>query len=241
MKVPSLYVYNYLFFLLFAIGCVHSVRGASESRELSGKSSQQKPPVKKSQGIAHIKEVMGKYRLSSGVSMSLRKRVYLALMEDEKTVEGQALLSKGRLRLELKRPDHSLLVISPETLWIESRFNGDIQVSKVSMSGKNRRKGLIGIFFDQESIWDGYRLVGVKTKKNSVEYVLKPTKKNRRPEAKKIKISIDRKAGVVDALTYWDDLDNRTAFLFKDVKFDIKPTADKFKYVPPKGVDVTEY
>lgn len=265
MKRLILKICNYLILLIFLSGCAYAESQQDKPEKNPSPDTQvvEKEPVasigskpgsqekkkaekkaarsKQRKGIEKIKSVLSRYRQTSGVSMSLKKTVYLALMETEKTSSGKAILSKGRFRLELEKPDKSLLVMSPETLWIENEFNGDIQVSKVSMSSQQRKRGLIGIFFDQTSIWDGYRLIKAKTDSGVTKYTLKPLKTNKTPEAEKVEIDIHKKKKKVVALTYWDELENKTTFEFKKVKFSQKFNDKEFRYTPPKGVEVTEY
>lgn len=264
MKKFGLMFIQLNFVLSFSVGCAAAAPQSEEKTtvaESSEKEGSLEKPVeekgskeiqkeekvpakivqKQQKAIGKIKEVLKKYRKSRGVTMDLTKKVYLALMDSEKQIKGKAFLSKGKFRLEQSEPEKSLMVMSPEVLWIENSFNGDIQISKVAMNGRARKKGLIGIFFDKTNIWDGYQIVKAKTRDEQKEYVLKPLKTNKEPEAQKVLVIIDMNKKQLQELTYWDELENKTTFSFENVKFGVALESNKFKYTPPKGAQVTEY
>ena len=250
----------YIVSVALLLGCVSAVHGEISSKakktqkldsvvlkrpskKKSSVGASNKKPLnrRREKGMERLKEILGNYRKSSGILMELKKEVYISLMEETKSYDGQLLLSKGRLKLEIVKPEKSLLIVDGNTIWLESQFDKNIQVSKLSTTGKDRKKGLIGLFFGETSIWDGYRLIKAQTKKNLTQYTMVPKTNNKKPEAEKIIVEIDKNKKFVTNLSYWDELENRTMYQFSKIDFKVEVKKDTFKYIPPKDAQITNY
>src|SRR6185437_9749016 len=81
-----------------------------------------------------IKGILKRYQQASAVKVELKKSVKLALLDEEKNSDGELLLSKGRMRLEITKPDPSTVIVNKNLIWIISptteELGGKTQVMK---------------------------------------------------------------------------------------------------------------
>ena len=252
--------YIYIFFMIFTVGCANLVSSSLASdaktakvvlvknKTKSLKTSNQtstigtkKETSKKQKGMDRIKDVLNRYRINSGITMVLKKNVYLSLLDETKKYLGTMRLSKGRLVIEINKPTISKIFVNGTNIWLENRLGKNIQVSKILSKNQMNSKGLIGLFFAKSSLWEGYQLVKATTKDRATRYTVIPKPNNKKAEAKKVEVVIVKSQKEILELSYWDELDNKTSFLFSNSKFNRKLKSSLFEYVPPANAEITSY
>ena len=211
----------------------------------SEKVKRKAPKVATQSDLQKIKNVIRRYRKAKSVKMRVKKKVVMSLLDREKKSEGKIFFSKGRLRMDIKKPDESMLLLLNDVIWVVNKLpkelGGKVQVAKVNTKGPKRKNAMIAFLFDSEEIWDEFVILEKNSKGQQSRFKLKPKPKTGLTEVELLEIEIDHKKSVVRKLTYWDDLENETSYRFSKVDFKAKVPERKFRYTPPKGVDVTEY
>lgn len=99
--------------------------------------------------IDQIKTVIKKYKKSSSIKMLVEREIYSSYLDETKTSEGTLYFSKGRLRLEIEKPDKYLLLMAKNVIWIENHLGqdmGGVQVSKIAASKNLKQKNALLAF-----------------------------------------------------------------------------------------------
>ncbi|MCB0341082.1 MAG: outer membrane lipoprotein carrier protein LolA [Pseudobdellovibrionaceae bacterium] len=199
-------------------------------------------------GLLQIKSVLAKYHQSKSVQMELKKRVFMALLERENISEGQLSFSKGQLRLRIDKPHPSEVIVDNNNIWLVDQLpegsKPPIQVARVrvdKLSPQSRAKSPLAFIFRDLKVWDEFKLVGEKVADEKITYSLKPIHPKEWRNVAKLAIRLDQKGKQVLAVSYWDDLENETSWVFRKVDFDVPVSKDFFKYSPPKDITIMEY
>ena len=195
--------------------------------------------------IVNIKNVVSRYQKSKSIKMGVVREIYSAYLEESKTSEGQLYFSKGRLRLEIEKPDKYLLLMAKNVIWIENHLGkdmGGVQISKIRASKTLKQKNaLLAFLFDDIKVWDQFDVVGSKVVNKLTAIRLKPKKGQDLGGVVEIEMLVDTKNKEIKKIVYSDDLDNKTKYAFSDVNFKARVKEKLFTYVPPKGADVTTF
>ena len=188
--------------------------------------------------VKEVQEAMNRsFRSSQAVRAMISRENHIDMLSETTKEEGVLTFSQGRLRLEIQKPEKSLLVFNSPTLWIENHlpkeFGSGVQVTKINITGsRKKREALLALFFDDMDIWGEFRLEKKEQRKGLSTYVLATpgfTNINR------VIVSVaEGKMGVVKKIEYFDHLDNRTSYYFSKID-ELKEVADDlFIYDPPK-------
>jgi len=193
-----------------------------------------------------IKGVLKRYQQAQAVKVQLNKTVKLALLDEEKKSEGELLLSNGRLRLEITKPEPSTVIVNKTLIWVISPTTKDLggktQVMKISSKNlKEQAKAPLAILMGRPKAWDQFSVQSKTEDENSVKYVLKPKTPKEMNEMVVLKLTVDKKNIELRDLSYSDDLDNETRFDFKTADFKADVADKEFDYVVPKNAELTEY
>jgi outer membrane lipoprotein-sorting protein len=196
--------------------------------------------------LIKIKVLLRRYQLAKAVKVELKKTVKLALLDEEKNSEGNLILSNGRLKLEILKPEPSTVIVNKNLIWVISPTSKDLggktQVMKISSSSlKKQAKAPLAILIGRPSAWDQFKVESKTEDENTAKYVLKPKDPKEMNEMVVLKITVDKKNVELRDLSYSDDLDNETRFDFKAADFKVDIKDDAFDYVPPKNAELTEY
>ena len=225
----------------------------SSQQKRSKKPSTKRQLATKLSAISHSEEIfviiyqiLHSYQSEPSVTMNVRKTVYSSILEDLKKSEGHLKLSKGKLRVQINKPDKSLIVMDGDSLWLASYppkdLGGDVQVSKISMDKvKHQEKSLLSLLFGNTNYLNKFRLVEPPLSQTKRQYTLLPHDLKNEGEIKKIQIELDADNKKIIGIKYWDQLDNWTDYQFSHIRFPKKANPKDFVYTPPKGVDVTEF
>lgn len=198
------------------------------------------------EGLSTIKASLKKYQDAPAVRFDLKKSVKLALLEDNKKSEGTLTISKGQLRLEIVKPEKSVLIVTPQLIWLitptPKELGGKTQVLKISSkSFKKQAKAPLGLLLGRPSAWDQFEIVKRQDLSKSTEYTLKPKAQDVVGEIVGLKVELEKQSNELKSLTYSDDLENETHFDFSDADYKAKVKGDSFKYIPTADAEITEY
>ncbi len=217
----------------------NSVLGKKVSSEK--KKSTKQGPGNKEKEI--LKRVLEKYSKTKSIKMRVKKTLHLNLIEQKKEYQGELLIKEGgRLRLDLKKPEKSLVIINNKIIWSVSypsdpEFDKTIRVLKFSPSSDLRSQFLFLSLIGKSDLLEVFKIKSSKKKHHNLEYFLEP--KKRIDRIKKLEININFKKSIIEKLTYTDDLSNRTVFSFDKIRFQ-EPLEDRvFEFVPPKNAEIT--
>lgn len=199
----------------------------------------------KTSALESIKKIVSKYQNASGIEASVTKEVVLALLDETRVSEGNINLSKGKLRLEIKKPDPSLMVVDGKYIWVETptpkELGGRPQVLK--MATKNlagESKAPVAALLGQSKAWDQFQVKSQKQDKQILTVVLQPKTAKATGDVVSMIIVVDVKQELINELSYKDDIDNSTKYIFSKTVFNKNGEDLKFKYVPPKNSEITE-
>jgi len=156
------------------------------------------------------------------------------------------MLSSGRLRLEITKPEPSTVIVNKTLIWVISPTTKDLggktQVMKISSKNlKEQAKAPLAILMGRPKAWDQFSVQSKTEDENSVKYVLKPKNPKEMNEMVVLKLTVDKKNIELRDLSYSDDLDNETRFDFKTADFKADVADKEFDYVVPKNAELTEY
>jgi outer membrane lipoprotein-sorting protein len=169
--------------------------------------------------------------------------VTLDLLGKEKKSKGQFLMQKGRLRMELKGDENTILVINSKKLYAVDMPPADKKDMKPNVIEANvnnsqvKKQGLMVLMakggFDSMFLVSGV----VDSGPDQLTYYLSPKPETKGLRNAEVKIEKKEKPRLL-ALTYWDELNNKTAYLFTGHKKVDSLPAKTFDYTPPAGAHI---
>ena len=191
-----------------------------------------------------LRKVDKKYQKEHGIHLNLNKTITLAMLGSTKNSQGEIWLNKGKMRLEIHKPEASKIIADKEFLWIESAApegfkDVKTQVMKASLKSKQAKsQGLIQLL-TQGGVLKYFRVSGVQKDGDKIIYFLQPDKQS--VEFKRAQIVVDTKKVEILSLKYWDQMDNETNYEFTKSVFNKKLDEKVFSYTPPKDASVIVY
>jgi outer membrane lipoprotein carrier protein len=194
--------------------------------------------------LAPIKKVIRHYNEVSSVRMAVKKSVYMALMGDTKASEGEAVYAKGRLRLEMKEPESSLIVMDSNTIWVVTPGAEPNKPQVAKITAKDLRKqsrAPLAVLLSREEAWKEFKVVKSEDTDHGKRYWLEPKDPKKWPDMRKISLTLAKSGKRLVQLSYEDELENKTEFEFNNITTDQKLPANTFKYFPPRDAEVTVY
>lgn len=187
-----------------------------------------------SRSFAELKE----YKL---VEMLVEKS-FSSEISEPKSSSGKLYFSRGKVRLEIKEPKKSLMVLANDDIWFEEypREKGPAQVSHAKAKKAKESSALLAVLFGESTIWKELQLLKTWKEKGIVYFSLKP-KDSKRLEVIDLVIGLSEDINQIAAISYADELANKTEFKFNRVKFIDEFRPKLFRYSPPKGAVVTRF
>lgn len=227
-------------------------KGSKYNHEQVGEKTKEYRTLKTSKNSAQvapeindIKAVVGKYKDAQAVGMKVEKKIHLALLDETKSGKGRLWFSKGRLKVQIDKPEGSLLVVDNHTVWLESRLTDDpsslVQVTKMKASQIRKSNALLAILFGDEAVWSKFEIVTSHRQNGNLHLELRPQPGAKLLDVTKIKIVVRGSQSEISEITYWDELENETSYKFSDVDFDVSLSAKDFKYAPPPDAEISEF
>ncbi len=204
-----------------------------------------KTVTKAPSAMTTVKTIMERYQKAKSAKIDLKKKVKLAILDEEKESEGSLIISKGRLRLEIAKPEPSLLVVNKDVIWVESPAPtelGHTQVLKISSREfAKQSKAPLAMILGQSRVWDRFKIENENTKGDKLSVTLVPKEKGGMGEVVQLALTLDKKDRKILLLSYKDELENETLFDFTNSDFSAQVDESKMQYKPPKLAEVTEY
>lgn len=200
----------------------------------------------KTSELSTVKTIVASYQKSPAVTAKVEKEVTFALLGEQKKSSGRMDFSKGRLRLEIDKPDPSLIVMNKKVIWVVTptpeELGGKTQVLKISSQEMSKQsKAPLAVLLGKKEAWDNFKVKSSQTNNGTLALTLVPTKPNVVGEIVSMQIEVSNKEKVLKMLSYKDELDNETKFIFSNTKLDAKVDDKLFIYSPPKNAEITEY
>ena len=195
--------------------------------------------------LAALKALDKKYQNSKSITMDLEKKLKLSILDQERKSKGRLLMSQGRLRMEIDKPDQSLVVVDKKNIWVvqyppEELKGAALQIIRASSeTKKGRSQSFIGLLA-KGGITKYFKVLNTMTAQDgSTTFFLQPEAGT--TEFARAQVTLDPSSEQLRELKYWDELSNETTFVFSGISFNKKIAPDKFAYTPPKNADVTTY
>ncbi|NQZ00832.1 MAG: outer membrane lipoprotein carrier protein LolA [Bdellovibrionales bacterium] len=190
-----------------------------------------------------VRDLLQKYKKKGPIKIKLRKLLKSELLATEKVSEGLLKIKKDKLRLEISKPDKSLMVVDGKHIWIEQSalsFEGEasVNVTKFPLTEDAKASAILSILFAEGSELKAFQLLKVSGEKESRTYAYQP--KSSDSEYSDLKIVIQEEEGRILSLSYTDDSENLVTYDFGVTKFKAKVPDKDFNYVPPKGAEVVD-
>ena len=173
--------------------------------------------------------------------MDVEKKIVLGILKKERLSSGLLMIgNNGKLRFEILKPQTNLSILDGKNAWlIENPDEKELPVRVIKSSGDNYKKSqsILMLAFGKGDIDEFFDLDSKSLENNIGSYVF--TSKEKSFEVKKLQIFIDTKALVIQAIHYWDNLNNKTELSFKNTEFLNKMSENNFKYTAPKNAEIT--
>ena len=191
-----------------------------------------------------LNKVDRKYQENHGIHLKFKKTIELTALGSQRQSEGEIWIDKGKMKLEIHRPEPSKIIADSRFLWVENPppkdFKGaKTQVFKASLNSKRAKtQGLLQMLI-QGGVLKYFRVSGVQAGEKQMSYFLQPN--NQSVEFKRARIQIKVMEEEISQIRYWDQMDNETTFEFLVVKFNQKIEKTFFDYEPPADAEVMVY
>jgi outer membrane lipoprotein-sorting protein len=186
------------------------------------------------------------------VRAKLNRKTTVGLLGTEKKATGDLLVSKGRVRMDLKTADtneRQLLVVGDKAFWAVTYPPSEMKdaaVQVVTGPVKSKKSGPTGFLalLGKDGFLKSFTVSGVALDKDGgIRYYLQP--KADWVEAKRALLALGPEVtgtkGERDfrEILIWDFQDNETQYTLGSVKFESgKAPNGKFEFSPPKNADV---
>jgi outer membrane lipoprotein-sorting protein len=194
-----------------------------------------------SSAVETIKSVLRKYQQQSGVVMNVEKKVISALLERTDVSDGILIFSKGRVRMDIKKPEPSLLILNGDRVWMVNKVEKQTHVAKTKLTGGVKSNPLLTLLRGEDRVWRGLKLLKKSAKGPAQSITLAPPKGDDWGDVVELEIKVDSQKLELLGFRYQDELDNKTQFVFSGVKFGQKVPNKEFEFNPPAQAQVTEY
>ena len=192
-----------------------------------------------------LKEILKAYQQAHSVTSDITQIKHFSLLGKTNTHRGKIQFSMGKLRMEFKQPNDSLLnhllIVNQSHIWEEKKFSKDfgsqIQVTKIHRHQENHNsENPLLLLLKGELPTDEFNLS--KKKIGLLQtFHLKPKDKKKHPYISEIEVVT--KSQKIQSFSYLDDLENKTTYKFNNTYFNKEILKDLFNYSPPKNAKVT--
>ncbi len=180
--------------------------------------------------------VLSRYRQAKAVQSKVKKIVVQELVGSSSESKGNFYFSKGKLRLDFTEPEKTLLVYDGKYVWLESRMEEMVSVTKIATGELKKSDSLLAALFEKQNALKGFRLIESKSSDQGKVYSFEPKDKTK-TEIQYLELGLKKDS--LKYLVYRDQVENKVSFEFEKIYVTTVP-ASKFKYKPPRGANVTE-
>lgn len=199
-------------------------------------------------GQVRFENLIQHYKKQRTLSVQFEKETDLSFLGKKVKSYGELFLSSGKVRLEVKRPQKSLLLYDGETIWWEETLpkalGGTIRVTR---SKANLHQGKFNIFLtlftnsnrDQSlDLSKTFQVLNYTHKKNKEFFDV--ALKDLDLHISKISLVVHGKRNRIDQISYSDELENKVTYSFKRTFFNRK-LKNKWRYKVPKKAEIIDY
>jgi len=153
------------------------------------------------------------------------------------TATGTVIFAKpGRMRWSYEQPEPSLVVSDGETLWLYDPEHREAQRLAVG-SGEYLSGAAIQFLLGEGDVRREFRVTAESCEAGDARLELVPL---RAASYEKLRIRTDPRTGEIVATAVVDLLGNVTDVAFADIRANVNPPPDVFRFEPPAGVRVIE-
>lgn len=189
-----------------------------------------------------LEDILAQYQGQKFSEIKLEKKVISELFNKEKKYSGILYLTEGKFRLDIFKPESSIILFDGAAVWSIRGDGSDLGSAAVSkfVVPKNSNKGLLlGQIFYSKGLGPALKIVKSDLLPNkNTEYTLKVTDPTLTISELKIRTNKSKKK--ITEIEYIDEIGNKTVMTFESVKFLKTIPKNKFTYKPAKGVKVEE-
>ena len=193
-----------------------------------------------------VKLTIRRYQEAKAVEIQVSKTVTLALLDEKKESEGTLFFSKGKMRLEIKKPEESLIIMGKGAIWVVTptppEFGGKTQVMKIRSKELSRQaKAPLAALLGKPKAWDEMNIKKEIATDDNVKFSMVPKMGANFGDIVAVNVEVSPTKKILRGLSFKDELDNETTYKFNSTNFEAKVSDKSFEYVPPQDAEVTEY
>lgn len=181
-----------------------------------------------------LSKTTARYKEFVSFTSDIEKKTHLKALDVKKTYSGKLNFVKNKIRLDIEIPSKAVILYDSMQITTvqypeDKEFDDTIQVIKTKTDS----------FLNQvlKGNFAKLKVLSVSTKKDIVTYEMIPKK---HMSLTKARVSIDKKKHLITQFSYWDSLENKTSFIFKNVVTDKKIDAKLFELTIPENAVTTE-
>ncbi len=181
-----------------------------------------------------LAKIESKYSNLETISSDVQKITIAKVLNTTKTYTGKIVFAKDKMRLDINSPSKSTLLLKNKMFTTlqypeNTEINNQVRVIKTKTND-----------FLSEILKGNFKKMKVysqSTKDGVITYELLPLQPM---NLKRAKVSVDIARVLVVKLSYWDNLENQTSFVFNNIETNKKVTDEVFSVTIPKDALVTE-
>ena len=205
--------------------------------------SKQKVKLNQKVGIKRLKSILDRYKKSKFLFVKFKKKVFLSFLESKKESQGKLYFSRGKLRLEIDKPEAFIMVFDGTSLWWEQKLpkelGGEVRVTHTSRYSLDKKFNIfLALFTNSVKTEDQYKVLDYSKegKNESFQLKLNDTSLN----IGLITIEFSRKKNLITQISFKDELTNVITYTLRKTTFERKISKRKFRYTPPKEAKIIE-
>ena len=186
--------------------------------------------------IEMLSKVTAKYKSFDTFTADIEKTTLLKALDIEKKHRGKLIFSKDKIKLDIVSPSKTLILFDKTNVTTvqypeDKEFDDTIRVIKTKADS----------FLNEmlQGDFTKFKVLSISTKKNITTYEIIPKKKEETPVTK-ASVSIDTAKDLITQFSYWDTLENKTSFVFKNVVPNKEIDKKVFELKIPKEAITTE-
>ena len=179
---------------------------------------------------------LSSYRAAGSIQAKVKKTVVQEALGTETKSEGNFYFSKGKLRMEILEPEHSLLVYDGKSVWFETAIDESrMHVTHMRANELKRADSLLTALFDRKDLMKTFLLKTTKVVDGGIRVFAFEPKDKKKSEVQMLEIALKDKN--IQRITYLDQIDNRVTLEFSEMTKGSVPTT-KFVYKVPKNAEL---
>jgi outer membrane lipoprotein-sorting protein len=190
---------------------------------------------------AQLDEALKPLQKAKGLKAQVERHIALAIMDSKKTESGFLTVAGKKMRLEIQKPQKSLLVVKGADVWLEvhpdPELGGKLQVSHGKLNTSKDSQIFVGLLGGDN--WQNhFTLKSAVKNRDEIVYALQPKKDLPELKSARLVMAADNKR--LKSVEYTDELENKTQYIFASVEYLTATPTKLFEYKPPKNVSVME-